>query len=103
MRVIVTGGFGFIGSSFVNLLNKNFKHLDGNNEVVILDKMTYAADPNNIKEPTSVIIKDICDVTAEDLGDYDYLVHFAAESHVDNSIKDGKPFIITEVGSLRNL
>jgi len=103
MRVIVTGGFGFIGSSFVNLLNKNFKHLDGNNEVVILDKMTYAADPNNIKEPTSVIIKDICDVTAEDLGDYDYLVHFAAESHVDNSIKDGKPFIRTNVEGTFNL
>tara|TARA_R110000851_G_scaffold28801_2_gene80091 strand:- start:168 stop:941 length:774 start_codon:yes stop_codon:yes gene_type:complete len=46
---------------------------------------------------------DICDVTSEDLGSYDYIVHFAAESHVDNSIKDGKPFIRTNVEGTFNL
>jgi dTDP-glucose 4,6-dehydratase len=46
---------------------------------------------------------DICDVTAEDLGSYDYIVHFAAESHVDNSIKDGKPFVRTNVEGTFNL
>jgi len=99
MRIIVTGGYGFIGSSFVNLLNRRMP----NNEIVILDKITYAADPNNITKPTKCIHKDICDVTAEDLGDYDYIVHFAAESHVDNSIKDGKPFIRTNVEGTFNL
>jgi|TARA_B110000908_G_C10248083_1_gene450090 dTDP-glucose 4,6-dehydratase len=99
MRVIVTGGLGFIGSSFVNLLNRRLP----NDEIVILDKMTYAADPNNINKPTHIIMKDICDVTPEDLGDYDYIVHFAAESHVDNSIKDGKPFIRTNVEGTFNL
>ena len=99
MRVIVTGGLGFIGSSFVNLLNRRLP----NDEIVILDKMTYAANPNNINKPTHIIMKDICDVTPEDLGDYDYIVHFAAESHVDNSIKDGKPFIRTNVEGTFNL
>jgi dTDP-glucose 4,6-dehydratase len=47
--------------------------------------------------------KDICDVTAEDLGEYDYIVHFAAESHVDNSIKNGLPFVKTNVEGTYNL
>lgn len=99
MRVIVTGGFGFIGSSFVNLL----KRKNPTCEVVIVDKMTYAANPNNVKVKAKLIKKDICEVTSEDLGEYDYLVHFAAESHVDNSIKDGRPFIRTNVEGTYNL
>ena len=99
MRIIVTGGFGFIGSSFVNLLGRRFPTA----EIVVLDKMTYAADPNNVKVPVKLIKEDICDVTADQLGTYDYMVHFAAESHVDNSIKDGRPFIRTNVEGTFNL
>lgn len=99
MRIIVTGGYGFIGSSFVNLLNRMMP----NDEIVILDKMTYAANPNNIKQPTKCINMDICDVVPSDLGNYEYIVHFAAESHVDNSIKDGKPFIRTNIEGTFNL
>ena len=99
MRIIVTGGFGFIGSSFVNLLGRRLPTA----EIVVLDKMTYAADPNNVKVPVKTIIEDICDVTADQLGTYDYIVHFAAESHVDNSIKDGRPFIRTNVEGTFNL
>jgi dTDP-glucose 4,6-dehydratase len=91
-KIVVTGGLGFIGSHFINYINENTDH-----EVLIVDKLTYAANKNNIKQPTTILEKDICDVTVEDLGDYDYIVHFAAESHVDNSIKDGMPFVKTNV------
>jgi len=100
MRVVVTGGFGFIGSSFVNYLD-SLGH-----DVLIVDKITYAANVNNINAATNTILaveKDICNVTAEDLGDYEYLVNFAAESHVDNSIKDGRPFVRSNVEGTFNL
>lgn len=96
MRIIITGGAGFIGSSFTNHCVKL------GHDVLVVDKLTYAADPDNI--PKVPILKmDICDVTPEDLGPYDVLVNFAAESHVDNSIKDGKPFVRTNVEGTFNL
>lgn len=99
MRVVVTGGAGFIGSAFINKL------LDLNKDVEVLcvDKLTYAGKRVNIKHNVPFLQKDICDVTPEDLGQYDYLVHFAAESHVDNSIKDGKPFVRTNVEGTFNM
>ena len=98
-KVIVTGGFGFIGSSFVNLLNDKTDY-----EVVIVDNLSYAANKKNVKSLVNKwIFKDICDITAEDLGDYDYLVHFAAESHVDNSIENGNPFIHSNIQGTFNL
>lgn len=97
MKIIVTGGYGFIGSSFVNLCNE-LEH-----DVTIVDKVTYAANPNNIKKSTKCIHKDICDITSDDLGEYDYLVNFAAESHVDNSISNGLPFVKTNVEGTFNL
>nr|QPI16216.1 MAG: hypothetical protein NIOZUU157_00099 [Virus NIOZ-UU157] len=99
MRIIVTGGFGFIGSEFVNLIARE----NPKAQIVVVDKMTYAANPKNVKTGIALIKKDICDVTPHDLGEYDYIVHFAAESHVDNSITDGKPFIRTNVEGTFNL
>jgi dTDP-glucose 4,6-dehydratase len=70
---------------------------------LVIDKLTYAGNIENIPVGISVLVEDICDVTQEDLGEYDYLVNFAAESHVDNSIKDGKPFVRTNIEGTFNL
>jgi len=97
MRIVVTGGLGFIGSSFVDLC-KNLGY-----EVLVVDKETYAANIDWLPDDTDCIIDDICNTTEFDLEEYDYLVNFAAESHVDNSIKDGKPFVKTNVEGTYNL
>lgn len=98
MRIIVTGGAGFIGSAFINHIKENYEC-----DVVCIDNMTYCANKDNIKHDVKFIEKDICDITLDDLGEYDYLVHFAAESHVDNSIKNGLPFVKTNVQGTFNL
>ena len=98
MKIVVTGGAGFIGSAFINHLLDNF-----NCDVLCVDKLTYAGRIMNIKHNVSLLQKDICDVTADELGDFDYIVHFAAESHVDNSIKNGLPFVRTNVEGTFNL
>jgi dTDP-glucose 4,6-dehydratase len=98
MRVVVTGGAGFIGSAFINHLLDNFKC-----EVLCIDKLTYAGRRENIKHNVLFLQKDICDVTADELGEFDYMVHFAAESHVDNSISNGLPFVRTNVEGTFNL
>ena len=74
MRIVVTGGLGFIGSSFVDLcVSKGL-------EVLVVDKMTYASNEDWLPMDTELLISDICDLTEDDLGEYDYLVNFAAES-----------------------
>jgi len=98
MKIVVTGGAGFIGSAFINHLLDNFEC-----NVLCVDKLTYAGERKNIKHDVSFLQKDICDVTSEELGEFDYIVHFAAESHVDNSIKNGLPFIRTNVEGTFNL
>jgi len=98
MRIVVTGGCGFIGSSFVNLINKV-----PNTEIVVIDKLTYAANPFLISKDIPLIKKDICDITLDDIGYADYIVNFAAESHVDNSISNGLPFVKTNVEGTFNL
>ena len=97
MRIVVTGGLGVIGSHFIKNLNEDI-------EVLVVDNLTYAGNIDNLKGYRyNLILKDICEITAEDIGEYDYLINFAAESHVDNSIKDGKPFIRTNVEGTFNL
>ena len=100
MRIVVTGGMGFIGSHFVRYVF-NF---DEDIKILVVDKLTYAANKNNLKGVTYEFInRDICNVKASDLGEYDYLINFAAESHVDNSIEDGRPFVRTNVEGTFNL
>ena len=98
MRIIVTGGCGFIGSSFVNYLRKNVEC-----EIIVIDKLTYAGNPFRIPSDVELIKKDICDITLDDIGYADYIVNFAAESHVDNSISNGLPFVKSNVEGTFNM
>lgn len=100
MRFVVTGGAGFIGSSFTNHC------LSLGHKVLVVDKLTYAGSLKNLKPipgKLEILIQDICEVDANMLGEYDYLVNFAAESHVDNSIDDGRPFVRTNIEGTFNL
>ncbi|MDF2587216.1 MAG: dTDP-glucose 4,6-dehydratase [Anaerocolumna sp.] len=100
---LVTGGAGFIGSNFINHL---FNTYQSNVQVINLDLLTYAGNPMNLKdlqdnEKYHFIQGDICDtkLVREIFSKYsvDYVVHFAAESHVDRSISDSEIFVKTNV------
>ncbi len=101
MRFFVTGGAGFIGSNYVEHLFRNVEEMTG---VTIYDKFTYAANPKNFQEfiddqRLSVIRGDICDskLLEKSMSGHDFVVHFAAESHVDRSIADASEFVHTNV------
>lgn len=102
-KILVTGGAGFMGGTFIKYLLSDIP-FDGS--VVNLDKLTYAANLENLKEiesdPRYEFVKgDICDAKlVEQLfvkHQFDVLVHFAAETHVDNSIENSKVFLETNV------
>jgi dTDP-glucose 4,6-dehydratase len=103
--IVVTGGAGFIGSRFIKYVFDTTK-----SDIVCVDKMTYAADRDRIEDYIwqddrfSFIQKDICDLKLKDLPkDFTHLVNFAAESHVDNSIEDGSPFLKSNFEGVYNL
>jgi dTDP-glucose 4,6-dehydratase len=104
MRILVTGGAGFIGSAFVrNLISDRYPGLEGAH-VTVLDKLTYAGNLANLapvadSDRYSFVQGDICDapVVAELVQASDAVVHFAAESHVDRSIYGGADFVLTNV------
>lgn len=102
MKIIVTGGAGFIGSAFVRLVLGN----GSGHSVINLDKLTYAGNLDNVAEVSSLpnyrfVQADICDARAvESLVDEerpDAIVHFAAESHVDRSILSPAPVFETNL------
>ena len=97
-KILVTGGLGFIGSHFVNFIMEKGIH-----DVILVDSMTYASNIDNVKILPKFLKKDIKDLKLEDLEDCDYIVNFAAETHVDNSIKNGLPFLESNIIGVYNL
>lgn len=99
MKIIVTGGAGFIGSNFVHYVYRERPDWS----IVVYDKLTYAGNKENIAglDPVrvSLLEADICDAEAMDaaVADCDAVVHFAAESHNDNSLHSPWPFVQTNL------
>ena len=100
IRILVTGGAGFIGSNFIRLVLNKYPEC----EIVNLDKLTYAADLDNLKDieknPNYKFVKgDICDkdIVANLVKDTDVIFNFAAETHVDRSIVNATSFIMSDV------
>ena len=97
MRVLVTGGAGFIGSNFVRALAA-----EGVDEITVLDNLTYAGNLENLEGIDIEFVKgdvaepgDVEQVLSP--GRFEKIVHFAAESHVDRSLEDAAPFLRTNV------
>lgn len=99
MRILVTGGAGFIGSNFVRRIVDGT--LSGITSITVLDKLTYAGTLTNLKglpeDSFEFIEGDICDqeLTLKLAKSHDAIVNFAAESHVDRSISGSRDFIYT--------
>lgn len=100
MKILVTGGAGFIGSNFILYWLKNYP----DDQIVNLDKLTYAGNLENLKSIEGnknyrFVKGDICDPGSVQsaIEGVDTVVHFAAESHVDRSIVEPAPFVMTNV------
>lgn len=97
-RILVTGGAGFIGSNFVHFL---VAHTDA--QVTVLDKLTYAASRESLAalpaDRVELVVGDIADASVVEplVARHDAVVHYAAESHNDNSLHDPSPFIQTNI------
>ena len=100
MKILITGGCGFIGSNFLHLIMGKYQDA----EIVNLDKLTYCGNEENLKDiagdPRYTFVKgDICDkeLVEKTMSGVDIVVNFAAETHVDRSIKYSDDFLRTNV------
>ena len=110
MKILITGGCGFIGHHFVEHVHKN---TDWN--IVILDRLSYASNgferlrdtetlnDERVKVFTCDLILPLSEGLIKEIGEIDYIVHMAAETHVDNSIKNPKLFLDNNIQSTYNL
>lgn len=103
MKILITGGAGFIGTNFVRYIHDKYDY-----EIVVLDKLTYAGNKDNLNDvlPDIQFIKG--DIGSEEdvktaMQDCDLVVNFAAETHVDRSITDPSIFVKTDVLGTYNL
>lgn len=98
-KILVTGGAGFIGSNFVHYIYRERPDW----QITVYDKLTYAGDRANVagldESRVKFIEADICDAAAIDaaIANCDAVVHFAAESHNDNSLHSPRPFVDTNL------
>lgn len=97
-KLLVTGGAGFIGSNFVYHVLKNYPDY----KITVIDKLTYAGNPDNLEpvlDKINFVTGDICDASliGELVSQNDAVVHFAAESHNDNSLNNPWPFIESNI------
>ncbi len=97
-KLLVTGGAGFIGCNFVHYTLRNHPEY----EITVIDKLTYAGNPDSLSsvlDQISFVTGDICDAGLVDklVAETDIVVHFAAESHNDNSLRDPWPFVQTNL------
>jgi dTDP-glucose 4,6-dehydratase len=98
MRLLVTGGAGFIGANFVRATLRD----RGDIAITVLDAFTYAGSRDSLSDVAGavrVVEGDVTDtgLVAELVGDADVVVHFAAETHVDNALDDPEPFLRSNV------
>jgi dTDP-glucose 4,6-dehydratase len=110
MRVLVTGGAGFIGSNYVRQVLGGAYAALAEAEVVVLDKLTYAGNRANLTPVAGnprlrFVLGDICDpvLARELMAGTDLVMHFAAESHVDRSILGAADFVLTNVVGTQTL
>jgi len=103
LKILITGGAGFIGCNFVRYILDKYP----DEEIVVLDKLTYAGRLENlqdVRDKVTFIKGDICDRDdVEAVGDCDVIFNFAAETHVDRSILDAGIFVQTDVIGTYNL
>jgi dTDP-glucose 4,6-dehydratase len=95
VKVLVTGGAGFIGANFVHLTLATRPDV----EVTVLDNLTYAGNQASLPDSVAFVKGDVADADVVDalVGEADVVVHFAAESHNDNSLDDPSPFVRTNL------
>jgi dTDP-glucose 4,6-dehydratase len=110
-KYLVTGGFGFIGSNFIIELYSRLEPASKDFEIHCIDSMTYAAEISNLPENirnSEKFVHHKMDISSQEIqhifkDKFEWCINFAAESHVDRSIDDASPFMVTNIIGVSNL